>query len=74
MHYQNIQTGERVTEAQLWERYREALDETLDPFFAGDVSYAPSTVLERVDPIAFRLGFNEWMDAEEWEEDYWTDT
>lgn len=73
MHYQNTQTGERVTEAQLWERYREALDETLDPFLAGDVSYAPSTVLERVDPIAFRLGFNEWVDTEEWEEDYWTD-
>lgn len=69
MHYQNTHTGERVTESELWERYRDALDETLDPFLAGDVSYAPSTVLERVDPIAFRVGFNDWTDADGWEED-----
>lgn len=66
-------TGQTATEAELLEQYRDMLDETLDPFLAGDVSYAPSTVLERVDPIAFRLGFNAWKDDEEWEEDYWTD-
>lgn len=61
-------TGQTATEAELLEQYRDMLDETLDPFLAGDVSYAPSTVLERVDPIAFRLGFNAWMDDEGWDE------
>ena len=67
MDYRNTETGERVTEDALWERYREALDELGDVTIGG-LQYAQSVALERVDPIAFRVGFNDWTDADGWEE------
>lgn len=53
--------GERV---DIEELYRDLLDECYEPVKFGDLEYSPSHVLESVDPIAFRMGVNEYADSE----------
>jgi len=59
---------ERVSEHDLRDRYRDFINDCYEPCRIGELSYAPSQVLERVDPTAFRCGFNDWLDAEDWRE------
>ena len=46
------------------EQYREFLDEINPIVTICGMEYLPSTVLEQVDPIAYRCGFNDWLDSE----------
>ncbi|MBU6454380.1 MAG: hypothetical protein KGS72_21610 [Cyanobacteria bacterium REEB67] len=53
--------GEKV---DIEELYRDLLDEIYEPVRFGDLEYSPATVLESVDPTAFRMGANEYADSE----------
>lgn len=53
--------GEEVDMAEL---YRDLLDEIYEPVRFGELEYSPSTVLEAVDSVAFRMGCNEYADGE----------
>ena len=44
------------------EIYDEWLDETCEPVRIGSLEYSPSIVLERVDPIAYRCGYSDFLD------------
>lgn len=54
--------GPYSTEEDAQEAYREFLDEIYEMVELGYLSFKPSRVLEAMDPIAFREGFNEWLD------------
>lgn len=62
--YWDIETGEGITDYELHRRYDEMLDETVEPWCIGDMYYDPSRVLKEVDPIAYRVGFSDWLDSE----------
>lgn len=53
-----------LTDDQLHEAYDNDLDETNEPILVCGLSYQPSDVLKNVDPVAYRCGFNDWLDAE----------
>jgi len=54
----------RVTEEKAYEMYDEMLDEQ-GTIKIGNLEYYPSYVLEKVDPIAYRVGFSDFLDAYE---------
>ncbi|UPU15926.1 phage hypothetical protein [Stenotrophomonas virus Jojan60] len=62
--YWDTYSGEPLSDYDLEQRYDEMLDECFPTVEFGGVSYDPSTVLYRVDPIAYRCGFSEWLDSE----------
>jgi len=51
-----------LTEEQAKEMYNEALD-SLGAVKIGFGIYYPSTILKEVDPIAYRVGFNDYIDS-----------
>jgi hypothetical protein len=59
--YWDIATGEPLEDGDLDVRYKDMLDEVYGDFMD---SYPASRVLEAVDPIAYRVGFSEWLDSE----------
>ena len=54
----------RVTEERAYEMYNEMLDEQ-GVVKIGNLEYYPSYILEKVDPIAYRVGFSDFCDAYE---------
>ena len=58
-----------MTELELEELYDQMIDETNDEVKIGSLSYAPSTVLKNVDPIAYRIGKYDFADFYVTEED-----
>ena len=52
---------DKLTEEELHERYDRMLDECYEPHPLG---YDPSKILKKCDPIAYRCGFNDWLDSE----------
>lgn len=54
-------------ESTLDQEYRDYIDEFNTVEIMG-MSYTASMVLEEIDPIAYRCGFNDWLDSEEWDE------
>jgi hypothetical protein len=54
------------------ERFDEMLDEIYNHTVIGELSFAPSDILYRCDPIAYRVYLSDWMsDEEEDLEDSW---
>lgn len=62
--YWDIQTGEGLTGSELYERYDDMLDEVYGDVSIAGMSYVTSYALKEVDPIAYRVGFNDWVDSE----------
>jgi hypothetical protein len=58
--YWDIQTGEPLTDSELHERYDDMLDEVYGEF----MNLLASRILKETDPIAYRVGFSDWLDAE----------
>jgi hypothetical protein len=56
--------GEGLTEPELFDRYSEMLDEVNGDISIGTLKYSASHVLRMVDPIAFRVGFSDWLNSE----------
>ena len=54
-------------ERELGQEYDECLDSE-GPVKVGGLTFYPSRILEEIDPIAYRCGFNDWLDYEEWDE------
>lgn len=53
-----------IDEDKARDLYDEALDEQGEVSI-GTLTYQPSQVLKAVDPIAYRVGFSDWLDANE---------
>lgn len=53
-----------MNEKELLEKYRDMLDEIHADYTVSGITFNASRVLEKLDPIAFRCGFNDWLDAE----------
>ena len=55
----------KVNEDNLLEMYRDDIDNSIELIDIWGMKYEPSRVLEEVDPIAFRVGFSDWLDSQE---------
>ena len=69
--------GTCYTESELQDMFNDWLDESGTVDLAG-LNYYPSVLLERADPIAYRVMFNDWInvdpDLDEWSDDHeWLD-
>ena len=53
-----------TTETEAYAAYDEMLDEVCGPKTIGVLSFDASTILKECDPIAYRVGFHEWLDSE----------
>lgn len=42
----------------------EAYDDMLDEIHGEPMGYPASRILREVDPIAYRVGFHDWLDSE----------
>jgi hypothetical protein len=49
---------------QLEEMFDEMLDECYPVVEFGQLSYTPSDVLRSTDPVAYRVGFSDWLDSQ----------
>lgn len=56
------------TEHELYTMYDEMLDECYPDVKVCGMRYSTSDVLKHVDPIAYRCGFVDWLDAEGYRE------
>lgn len=56
-----LSKAEWLTEDELYESFDDALDQQ-DPFKIGILTYYPSQILKNCDPIAYRLGVDEYAD------------
>lgn len=54
-----------LTEYEAEKEYIEFLDEVYGPVEVAGLKYETSEILQRLDPTAFREGFNNWIDAED---------
>lgn len=52
----------KITEEQATEMYNDLLDE-LYPVQIGTLSYPGSWAFEQLDPIAYNVGFNDYIDT-----------
>ena len=53
-----------MKEYEAEERYDEMLDEVFEDVDIAGLKYATSRALKELDPIAYRCGFLDWLDAE----------
>jgi len=53
-----------LTDYDLHERYDEMLDEVYDYCTIAGMQYCTGRALALLDPIAYRCGFNDWLDSE----------
>ena len=51
------------------EQYDEMLDECFEPVTLGSFTFNPSDVLFNCDPLAYRIGLDEYVDSMEQEEE-----
>ena len=65
---ENVATfrGMNVTNGEIddYDAYDEALDSEGTIFVAGCEFY-PSRILEELDPVAYRCGYNDWVDSDQ---------
>jgi hypothetical protein len=67
---------EGKSEDEMHEIYDEFIDETSNEISILGLTYYASEILKKVDPIAYRCYFHDWLDGEEVVEinDYYYDT
>lgn len=53
-----------VTEFEAQVLYNDMLDEVYGTVEVAGIAWDAHRVLEALDPIAYRVGFNDWCDAE----------
>lgn len=53
----------KLQEYELEELYKDFIDETTPMVSIWGMEYSPSQILQDVDPIAYRTGFNDWLDG-----------
>ena len=47
-----------------YDQYDEFLDEVLETWTTGTLTYYPSQILKNCDPVAYRVGYSEYIDSE----------
>jgi len=52
-----------ITEAEALEMYEEMLDDCEGPVELCGMTYSASNVLREIDPVAYRCGFNDYVDS-----------
>tara|TARA_R110002074_G_scaffold311081_2_gene481960 strand:- start:500 stop:748 length:249 start_codon:yes stop_codon:yes gene_type:complete len=52
---------ERFSDEDIEEMYKEALDEMGDVKL-GNLTFSPSRIIKELDPVAYRVGLNEYED------------
>jgi hypothetical protein len=57
---------EIIEEGLAHDRYDEALDDVYPEATVAGYTYQTSRALKEIDPIAYRTGFNEWVDSQDW--------
>ena len=60
-HEAFTQGYQMITELEAYERYEDMLDECHEDLKICNMTYKTSTVLHRVDEIAYRCGFNDFI-------------
>jgi hypothetical protein len=53
----------KLQDYELEEQYKEFIDETTETIKIWGMEYEASRVLQDIDPIAYRVGFNDWLDT-----------
>lgn len=64
IEYWDTYSGEPLSDHELHERYDDLLDEVYGDVCIGAWTYPASRTLRDVDPIAYRCGYNDWLDSE----------
>lgn len=59
---------EEVTEFEAYAMYDDMLNECYEWPKVGYTVVEPSRFLSEFDPVAYRCGFNDWIDSMGWEE------
>jgi hypothetical protein len=59
----------KMTREELEFQYEESIDEAYAPFRIGNISFSASQILKRLDPIAYREGYWDYLEAIGQEED-----
>ena len=54
----------KLTDRELHDRYDEFLDEVYPDLTIAGINYSTSDALKKVDAVAYRCGFNDWLDSE----------
>ena len=62
--YWDIVTNEALDAGDLEERYRQSLNDIYGEICIAGIEFDTDHALEKLDPIAFRVGLNDWIDAE----------
>ena len=55
--------GGELTEEELYNMYDEDLDNIYDDINVAGMEYPTSEILKKVDNVAYRCGFNDWLDS-----------
>ena len=65
-----IDSGLGLSETELHDRYNEMLDDCYSFASVGGIfaHMSPSEVLKKCDEVAYRCGFSDWLDSEEYVE------
>lgn len=53
----------KVSDYELEEQYKEMLNECYPAVKVAGYEYEVARTLQEVDPIAYRVGFNDWLDS-----------
>lgn len=56
--------GVELNDSDLHDMYDDMLDEVYGTVSIAGYQYSASRSLREIDPIAYRCGFNDWLDAE----------
>lgn len=62
--YTDLTTGEDFTDSEMEDRYQDTLDEIYGEVDIAGHSFSTGRALRELDEIAFREGFNNWIDSE----------
>lgn len=54
-----------LSDHELNERWEACLDECHSPYRIGQITYYPSQILRKCDPVAYRCGMNDWLDSDD---------
>lgn len=53
----------KLADYELEQLYIDFIDETTPAITIWGMEYSASRVLQEIDPIAYRVGFNDWLDT-----------
>lgn len=60
-NYAHAYDEEPLDETDLYDMYNDMLDEVNETIIIGDMTMEPSEVLKACDPIAYRVGYSDYI-------------